>query len=189
MYGAPIILTEPYDPLTDSRKLARATYEETVNFIVSEASQAAALLDANISESDAGRASKGAAYMLKAKTYFWASGVKFQNRTESYLGFPDDRTDRMYTLAAESYDSLMSLNRYELVQISETTQDGIANAYHDIFLTKTARNRYGRYNTATTATSIPNSGISSTGKPLLPRATALLPPMFPHRTTSTNTEP
>ena len=52
MYGAPIILTEPYDPLTDSRKLARATYEETVNFIVSEASQAAALLDANISESD-----------------------------------------------------------------------------------------------------------------------------------------
>ena len=139
MYGAPIILTEPYDPLTDSRKLARATYEETVNFIVSEASQAAALLDANISESDAGRASKGAAYMLKAKTYFWASGVKFQNRTESYLGFPDDRTDRMYTLAAESYDSLMSLNRYELVQISETTQDGIANAYHDIFLTKNSK--------------------------------------------------
>ena len=189
MYGAPIILTEPYDPLTDSRKLARATYEETVNFIVSEASQAAALLDANISESDAGRASKGAAYMLKAKTYFWASGVKFQNRTESYLGFPDDRTDRMYTLAAESYDSLMSLNRYELVQISETTQDGIANAYHDIFLTKNSKESIWEVQHSDDGNFDTEFGHKLDRKPLLPRATALLPPMFPHRTTSTNTEP
>lgn len=88
MYGAPIILTEPYDPLTDSRKLARATYEETVNFIVSEASQAAALLDANISESDAGRASKGAAYMLKAKPISGLRASNFKTGRNLISDFP-----------------------------------------------------------------------------------------------------
>ncbi|MCD8287908.1 MAG: RagB/SusD family nutrient uptake outer membrane protein [Porphyromonadaceae bacterium] len=139
MYGGPLLLTEPYDPLTNTTPLTRASYEETVDFIASEASLAASLLDAKIADSDAGRASKGAAYMLKAKTYFWASGVKFQNREEPYLGFPDDRTDLMYTLAAEAYDSLMALNQYSLIQISETTQDGIAEAYHEIFLTKNSQ--------------------------------------------------
>lgn len=88
MYGAAHNPYRPYDPLTDNRKLSRATYEETVNFIVSEASQAAALLDANISESDAGRASKGAAYMLKAKTYFWLRVSNSKTGRNPISGFP-----------------------------------------------------------------------------------------------------
>lgn len=140
MYGAPIILTEPYDPLTDTRQLTRATYEETVNFIASEADKAAAAACAYIPESEAGRASKGSqASCSKPRPTSGLPAVKFQNRTESYLGFPDDRTDRMYTLAANAYDSLMALNQYELIQIAETTQEGIAEAYHNIFLTKNSQ--------------------------------------------------
>ena len=135
MYGAPILLTEPYDPLKDTRKLTRATYEEMLDFIISEADEAVKLLPSPLS-GEAGRANKGVAFMLKAKACFWASGVKFQNREESYLGFPDDRTDEMYTRAAAAYDSLMNLHAYSLVPISATTRDGIAEEYHAIFLTK-----------------------------------------------------
>ncbi|MBQ8422848.1 MAG: RagB/SusD family nutrient uptake outer membrane protein [Coprobacter sp.] len=138
MYGAPIILTEPYDPLTDTRQLTRATYAATVEFIVSEADKAATLLGAPTA-SDAGRATKGAAFMLKAKTYMWAAGVKFQNREEDYLGFPDDRTIEMYTQAAIAYDSLRNLNQYMLIPITATTREGIAEEYHEIFLTKNSQ--------------------------------------------------
>ncbi len=138
MYGAPIILTEPYDPLTDTRQLSRTTYEKTVEFITEEADMAAALLGAP-TDADAGRATKGAAFMLKAKTYMWAAGIKFQNKQEDYLGFPDDRSKEMYTQAAIAYDSLRNLNQYTLVPINATTRDGIVKEYHEIFLTKNSQ--------------------------------------------------
>ena len=138
-FGGVMLINEPLDPLQDAKKYPRATYPEMVAAIVNDAREAANILPVEHESTDLGRITKGAALMLIAKTYFWAAGVKFQNRTESYLGFPDDRTDRMYTLAAESYDSLMALNRYELIQIAETTQEGIAEAYHEIFLTKNSR--------------------------------------------------
>lgn len=134
-FGGPLLIKENYNPLIDNIKFPRASYEEMVSFIVDEADQAAFLLPDKLEASDIGRATKGAALMLKAKTYFWVSSKVFQNKEKPYLGFPDDRSDAMLTEAAKAYDELMKLP-YSLIQITGTTQDQIKEEYRQIFLTK-----------------------------------------------------
>lgn len=133
-YGGPLLIKNTYDPLRDNRTFPRASYEETVEYIVSEARLAAELL-LPAGQSDAGRANRGTAYMLMAKTCFWAAGPKFQQRDKAYLGFPDDRSDEMLTRAAKAYDEVMKLG-YALVPISGTSQKEIVSEYRNIFLTK-----------------------------------------------------
>lgn len=134
-YGGVLLLEKNYDPLVDKTKYPRASYQEMVEFITKEATLAAADLPTSYSDSDKGRVTKGAALMLKAKTYFWASGVKFQNREKSYLGFPDNRSDDMLTKAAQTYDELMKLS-YSLVQLQGNSKDEIVKQYRNLFLTK-----------------------------------------------------
>lgn len=134
-FGGPLLIKENYNPLIDNIKFPRASYEEMVSFIADEADQAAFLLPDKLEASEIGRATKGAALMLKAKTYFWVSSKVFQNKEKPYLGFPDDRSDAMLTEAAKAYDELMKLP-YSLIQIAGTTQDQIKEEYRQIFLTK-----------------------------------------------------
>lgn len=137
-HGGVLLIKENYDPLNDQKKFPRATYEEMVNFIADEADLAASMLPIEHSEINLGRATKGAALMLKAKTYFWVASSKYQNQQKTYLGFPDDRSDAMLTKAAETYDELMKLP-YSLIQIASNTQEGIAAGYRTIFLTKNSQ--------------------------------------------------
>lgn len=134
-FGAPLIIEHNYDPLNDGTKFPRATYEETVKFIVREADLARDLLKP-VEEMETGRANRGAAIMLKAKTYLWASGVKFQNQTKSFLGFSDDRSAAMLEAAKKAYDELEALHHYDLVPIAGTTRNEIVSEYRNIFLTK-----------------------------------------------------
>jgi len=134
-FGGVLLIDKKTDPLIDKIKYPRASYEEMVNYIVSEATQAANLLPSTYPATHAGRVTKGAALMLKAKAYFWASGVKFQNRTEAYLGFPDEKSNAMLAQAALAYDDLMKLN-YSLVQLPGTTKSAVVGQYRNIFLTK-----------------------------------------------------
>lgn len=137
-FGGPLLVKNTYDPLLDNKRFPRASYEEMVKFITDEADLAVSLLDDQLAAIDRGRANQGAALMLKAKTYFWAAGVKFQNQKKAYLGFPDDRSDAMLTLAAETYDELMK-RPYSLIQLTGTTQSAIAEEYRQIFLTKNSQ--------------------------------------------------
>ena len=137
-FGGVLLLKNNYDPLYDGTKFPRASYEEMVNFIAEEADLAASLLSENLETSDIGRATRGAALMLKAKTYFWAASKIYQNQEKSYLGFPDDRSDAMLTAAAKAYDELMKLP-YSLIQITGSTQDQIKEQYRQIFLTKNSQ--------------------------------------------------
>lgn len=134
-FGGSLLITKNYDPLNDKVKHPRASYEKMVEFIASEADLAVSLLDAQLNAANTGRATQGAALMLKAKTYFWAASAKFQNQEKEYLGFPDNRSDALLTMAADTYDELMKLP-YDLVQITGTTQSSIAEQYRQLFLTK-----------------------------------------------------
>ncbi len=136
MYGAPLLITRTFDPLTDNVKFPRASYAETVRFIADEADKAAVLLDKTNSADNEGRPTKGTAIMLKGKTFFWASGVKYQNAAKDYLGFPDDRSMEMLDSAAAAYDRVMALNVYNLMPINGTTHSEIVSGYRNIFLTK-----------------------------------------------------
>lgn len=135
-YGGALIIDHPYNPLENEEKFSRASYEEMVKFITEEAEKAASLLPAAHDATMTGRATKGAALMLKAKTYFWASGDYFQNAEFPYLGFSNDRSMEMMDLAAAEYDRVMKLGVYGLIPISATDQNGVAQEYRNIFLTK-----------------------------------------------------
>ena len=109
-YGGVMLIDRVFDPLMETVKYPRASYDQMVTFITEEAEKAARLLPESHESRHIGRVTKGAAYMLKGKTYFWAAGVKFQNAEKPYLGFPDNRTDKMRELAAKAYDEVENLH-------------------------------------------------------------------------------
>lgn len=86
-FGGPLLIKETYDPLNEDIIYPRASYEETINFIVEEATLAAELLPVKYSKENIGRATKGAALMLKAKAYQWGASPKFQNQPKEFYGF------------------------------------------------------------------------------------------------------
>lgn len=138
-YGGVFIIDHTFDPLKKDEKFPRASYEQMVEFIVDEANKAADLLPIEHEDIDLGRVTQGAAIMLKAKTYLWASSEVFQNKEKSYLGFTDDMSKEMLDSAKAAYDELFELKAYSLIPITETTQDGIKNEYRKIFLTKNSK--------------------------------------------------
>lgn len=135
-FGGALLIDHTYNPLTNPEKFPRASYEQMVKFIVDEAEKAQNLLSATYSTADVGRVTSGAAIMLKAKTYLWASSTVFQNKTKSYLGFTDDKSQEMLQKARAAYDELFALGTYQLVTITGTTQDKIRDEYRQIFITK-----------------------------------------------------
>lgn len=135
-FGGVLLIDHKYDPLTKPEKFPRASYEQMVSFIVSEADKADSLLSVTNTAADAGRITRGAAIMLKAKTYLWASGTVFQNKPKSYLGFTDDKSQAMLQKARAAYDRLFALGLYQLVPVTATTQDGIRDEYRQIFISK-----------------------------------------------------
>ena len=135
-FGGVLLIDHKYDPLTRPEKFPRASYEQMVSFIVSEADKADSLLSVTNTAADAGRITRGAAIMLKAKTYLWASGTVFQNKPKSYLGFTDDKSQAMLQKARAAYDRLFALGVYQLVTITGATQDKIRDEYRQIFISK-----------------------------------------------------
>lgn len=136
MYGGVLLIKEPYNPLENPVKFPRASYEEMVRFIADEAELAASLLAVENTSDNVGRPTRGAALMLKGKTFFWAAGDHFQNCEKEYLGFPDNRSEEMLDSAARNYDRVMNLGVYRLVQIAGSSKDEVVAGYRNIFLTK-----------------------------------------------------
>lgn len=138
-YGGVLLIDRTFDPLTEQVKFPRASFEETVEFIVKDAKRAAALLPAEQESRNIGRVNSGAAWTLAGKTYFWAAGAKFQNADLKYLGFATDRSSEFRNKAAECYDEMMRLNIYDLIPANEGTRDRTVEAYRNIFLTKNSQ--------------------------------------------------
>ena len=141
MFGGVTLIDHTYNPLIKEEKFPRASYQQMVDFIVAEADEAAKYLPQAHATTETGRATKGAAIMLKAKTYLWAASKVFQNKGEelTYLGFSDDQSHVMLEKAKKAYEDLFALNQYSLIPISATTQDDIRDAYRKIFLTKNSQ--------------------------------------------------
>lgn len=135
-FGGVLIMDHTYDPLKEKETFPRATFAEMVDFIAAEADMAAELLPVSHDNINMGRATRGAALILKAKAYLWASSEVFQNKEKGWLGFTEDRSSAMLQKAKEAYEELFSLNAYSLMPVSSDTQEGIKEEYRKIFLTK-----------------------------------------------------
>lgn len=138
-FGGVPLIDHTIDPLKNAERTPRASYTEMLDFIVKEADEAARILPVTQSSSEAGRVTRGAALMLKAKAYLWAASEVYQDNSKSYLGFTDNQRQNMLEKAKAAYEDLFALNAYELIPITATTQDGIKNEYRQIFLTKNSK--------------------------------------------------
>ncbi|MBD5303522.1 MAG: RagB/SusD family nutrient uptake outer membrane protein [Bacteroides sp.] len=138
-YGGVLLVDRTFDPLTEEVKFPRASFEQTVEFIVADAKRAAALLPAEHETRDVGRITKGAAWTLAGKTYFWAAGDKFQNADKEFLGFTGNKASDMRNLAAACYDEMLKLNIYDLIPANAGDRDRTVEAYRNIFLTKNSQ--------------------------------------------------
>ena len=133
-FGGVLLIDHSYDPLHSDERFARAGYAQMADFIAREAELAAEALPLKHDNRNTGRVTKGAALMLKAKTYFWVGSPQFQNKDKEYYGFADDKSREYMLKAIEAYKAVEALGLYKLMPVSGSKQADIAQSYHDLFL-------------------------------------------------------
>lgn len=100
--GVPLILVA--QNITDDLLVPRNTYQECVDQVVKDCDAATAILPASFGSADLGRATKGAALSVKAKTYLYQA---------SPLNNPSNNL-AIWQSAAASAKAVMDLNGYSL---------------------------------------------------------------------------
>ncbi|WP_116788678.1 RagB/SusD family nutrient uptake outer membrane protein [Flavobacterium psychrotrophum] len=139
LYGGVPVIDTAYQP-TDDMLIQRNTLEETVNFIVENLDQAAALLPES---GDKARASKGAAMALKSRVLLYAASDLFNSQASwasgyskpellSYMG--GDRTVR-WQAAKDAAKAVIDMNGYSLHGgTAQAPGEQAINNYVSIFL-------------------------------------------------------
>lgn len=136
-FGGVPLVTEVYG-LGDEMNDPRASFEETVNFIVQEAEAAADLLPVVHTDENIGRASGGAALALKARVLLYAaSDLYHMNPSDmaetGYTSSPN-RT-QMWRDAKNAAEAVMDLNVYGLFRSNPAPGDSTASNYYELFHT------------------------------------------------------
>jgi starch-binding outer membrane protein, SusD/RagB family len=157
--GVPLVKTA-YE-LTDEFNVARDSYENCINYIVSQCDSAALLLPLEQTGSNIGRPTKGAALALKARVLLFAASDFYNSNGSWAPGFTQkeligyvggDRTAR-WTAAKNAAKTVMDLGKYNLYKesISLPTPAEATKNYADIFLQRsTSEDVFLRYFTSTT---------------------------------------
>lgn len=139
--GVPIITTA-YQA-SDDMLVARNTFAETVDFIVSDLDNAATLLPLS---GDKARATKGAAMALKARTLLYAASDQ-ANKTSLWapgyahpelIGYTDSNQQARWQKALEASKAVIDLGIYHLVgENGFATAEEARDNYINMFLTNT----------------------------------------------------
>ncbi len=140
-WGAMPLITESYsiDDVDVIKNQKRATYEECVNFLVSELDKAASSLPATYSGSDYGRATSVAALALKSRVLLYAaSDLMNDNVKMPEIGYTNPSPDRWKKAADAASAALQAAldNGYGLYQKSADPEKN----YQQIFLDNTSAN-------------------------------------------------
>lgn len=152
MYGGVPIITKNYG-LKDSFAVPRNTYADCITFISNECDSAASLLP--LTATEMGRATKGAALALKARTLLYAAS-DFANSNGSWAGSyaekdligytSGDRTAR-WQAAKDAAKAVMDLGIYSLAgDPNPATAEEATTNYQNIFLqTQTSEDIFARF--------------------------------------------
>lgn len=142
LYGGVPLISQAYD-LNDDFLVTRNTFEECINFITAECDAAAALLPESHSSENKGRATKGAALALKARTLLYAASDLFNNTSwaggylkPELIGYVGG--DRMvhWQAAKDAAKAVMDLGVYSLYKANPSPGDSIAKNFGEMFLQK-----------------------------------------------------
>src|SRR5699024_1573604 len=116
--GVPII-TKPFE-LGDDFNVERASYDDVVNFIVSELDTVAQVLPIEWSDDNWGRVTKGAALALKSEVLLYAASKRHNPQMNK----------GPWQKAADAAEAVINMNQYQLVQVDDW------KGYAQIFLGK-----------------------------------------------------
>lgn len=103
-WGGVPLFDRPLELGVDNLDIPRATYDETVNFIVKDCDKATGLLSLVNDQGDTGRATKGAAMALKSRALLYAARP---------LNNPTNDVEK-WKLAAKAAWDVINLNQYSL---------------------------------------------------------------------------
>lgn len=103
-YGGVPLLTKTFALGDDFGAVQRATLAESINFVVSEADKAAALLPLTYGSADIGRATKGAALALKARMLLYAASPLYAGTNDA----------TRWQAAAQAAKAVIDLGLYKL---------------------------------------------------------------------------
>ena len=118
-YGGVPLVTRAYDPFIDAdtlKSMPRADFAKCVDYIVMQCDTAAKYLepDYNTTANNAhiGRATKGAAMALKARTLLYAASNLFNRpgNTRPELGYTDDNRKDRWILAAKAAKAVLDMS-------------------------------------------------------------------------------
>lgn len=142
LYGGVPIITGPYG-LHDDFSVSRNTYEECVDYIVSQFDSAAMYLPETYPSASAGRATEGAALAMKARTLLYAASDLHANMTDYAPGYDNpellgyvggDRTAR-WQKAKDAAKAVMDMGIYGLYKADPAPADSVAKNIADYFTT------------------------------------------------------
>lgn len=136
--GVPLIGDTVYN-VSDKINSVRNTYEECVNYVLSQCDAAAVLLPETYGGSDFGRITKGACMALKARVLLYAASSLFNGGStaeseplKSITGYPAYDVNR-WKLAADAAKAVMDLGLYQLVE-DNVTKSGYG--FYKVFQTR-----------------------------------------------------
>ncbi len=143
MYGGVPIITKTFG-LNDDFNVPRNTYEECINFIVSDLDSAASLLPLSYDGVNKGRATKGAALALKSRVLLYAASDLYNNNGAWASGYANkeligytggDRTAR-WQAAKDAAKAVIDLGQYSLYMPNPASTDEATKNYSNIFLSR-----------------------------------------------------
>jgi len=141
MYGGVPIITKPYG-LNQEYSIARNSYEECINYITGQLDSAAMNLPDAFSGENRGRATKGAALSLKARTLLFAAS-DLHNKMSSYapgfanpelLGYTTGTQGARWTAAKAASKAVIDLGTFSLVNPTPAPTDSVAKNIANYFL-------------------------------------------------------
>jgi hypothetical protein len=141
-YGGVPLIDKAYT-LKDDPLIARNSFEDIINFIVSDCDKAADMLGLTNTDANKGRATKGAALALKARVLLYAASDLYSNSlwasgysNPEYISYTSgDRASRWRAAKNAAY-AVIDLNAYDLYKANPAPEDDIAKNYEEMFLSK-----------------------------------------------------
>jgi starch-binding outer membrane protein, SusD/RagB family len=133
-YGGIPLFNEPHDLNDDFSIITRASFEETINFIVKDLDEATQLLEFK-SEMEMGRVTKEFALALKSRMLIFAASDLTADGTANneIVGYSNPDRTALWTAARNSAKAVMDVGTCELADFGAPDQEAVATNYFEFF--------------------------------------------------------
>lgn len=143
IYGGIPLITNAYS-LSDEYAVPRNSFEDCIDFIVSECDKAAEILPEKHTGANDGRATRGAALALKSRVLLYAASDLYHNTEKIFstysnpelIGYTGGDQKSRWLSAKNAAKAVMDLGIYSLYKPDPAPTDSIAQNFVDLFLSK-----------------------------------------------------